>query len=150
MTQVINLFAGPGAGKSTLATGVFSILKMHGVNCEYVSEYAKDLVWESKERLLNTDPLYIFAKQLARQQKLIDKVDVVITDSPLLIGLAYHDERFFNELVFNKFQEYDNTNYFVERVKDFNPAGRTQNLQEAQNISSKIKDSRLGAFVRRV
>ncbi len=45
-TLVINMFAGPGAGKSTLAAGTFFRLKCLGVNAEIAPEYAKDLVWE--------------------------------------------------------------------------------------------------------
>ena len=42
MAVVINLFGGPGCGKSTGAAYVFSKLKMLGVNAELTSEYAKD------------------------------------------------------------------------------------------------------------
>jgi hypothetical protein len=35
--KVINLFAGPGCGKSTLAAGIFSLLKFHGVLVELVT-----------------------------------------------------------------------------------------------------------------
>ena len=40
-TLLVNLYAGPGAGKSTGAAYIFAKLKMAGVDCEYVSEYAK-------------------------------------------------------------------------------------------------------------
>lgn len=48
---VVNLFAGPGADKSTGATYIFSKLKMLGIDAEYVSEFAKDKVWEENERV---------------------------------------------------------------------------------------------------
>jgi len=99
LTKVINLFGGPGSGKSTMATSVFALLKMHDVNCEYVSEYAKDLVWEGKDRLMNTDPLYIFSKQHLRQRKLENKVEIVITDSPLLMSLVYYRDPIYIDFV---------------------------------------------------
>ncbi len=37
----INLFAGPGAGKSTTATWLFSQLKIAGISIELTSEYVK-------------------------------------------------------------------------------------------------------------
>lgn len=43
-TIIVNLFAGPGAGKSTGAAYIFSKLKLAGIDCEYVSEFAKDKV----------------------------------------------------------------------------------------------------------
>ena len=43
----ICLYASPSSGKSTMAANVFSKLKMFGVNCELVTEFAKDLVWDN-------------------------------------------------------------------------------------------------------
>ena len=43
---VCNFFSGPGAGKSTLAAATFARLKMLNVNCELVTEFAKDKTWE--------------------------------------------------------------------------------------------------------
>lgn len=47
--KVINLFGGPGIGKSTLAAGLFEHMKIAGFNVELVNEYAKDMVWEQRE-----------------------------------------------------------------------------------------------------
>ena len=61
---VINLFGGPSTGKSTLAALLFGTLKSkYDLNCEYVNEYAKDLVYEKRNQILLKDQLYIFAKQ---------------------------------------------------------------------------------------
>ncbi len=140
MTKVINLFGGPGVSKSTMATGVFSLLKMHDVNCEYVSEFAKDLVWESNEKLINTDPLYIFSTQYLRQRKLQNKVDIMITDSPLLMTLAYYRDPIFSDIVINTFNRYDNYNYFLERKKKYHTAGRLHTEKEAIQKDKEIKD----------
>ena len=48
-TIIINLFAGPGAGKSTGAAFIFSKLKMLGIDAELVTEFAKDKVWEQNK-----------------------------------------------------------------------------------------------------
>ena len=45
-TLVINLFSGPGVGKSTTAAMVFAKLKMNGVDCEMALEFAKEKVWD--------------------------------------------------------------------------------------------------------
>ncbi len=53
MYNVVNLFGGPSAGKSTTAAGVFALLKLHDLRSELVTEFAKDLTWEKREKTLN-------------------------------------------------------------------------------------------------
>lgn len=48
-SRIINLWAGPGSGKSTIAAYVFSKLKMKNINCELVTEYAKQLVYSGRK-----------------------------------------------------------------------------------------------------
>ena len=47
-TLVINLFGGPGVGKSTLCASVFAKLKIMGIDCEMATEYAKGAMTKSK------------------------------------------------------------------------------------------------------
>jgi len=49
----INLWAGPGTGKSTMAASIFAELKWNKIDCELVSEYAKQIVWEESYTKLN-------------------------------------------------------------------------------------------------
>jgi hypothetical protein len=135
---VVNFFAGPGAGKSTTAAGVFSLLKLHGVNCEYVPEFAKDLTWENRYKTLENQ-IYIFAKQQHRLWRLIGEVDVVITDAPLIQGLVYVGENLaLTQLVMEQFGEFDNINFFLDRSKEYNPKGRSQTENEAIELDNKI------------
>ena len=48
-TIVVNLFGEPSAGKSTCAMDITAQLKRHSINAEYVSEFAKDKVYENNE-----------------------------------------------------------------------------------------------------
>jgi len=129
---VVNLFAGPGAGKSTTAAGVFYYLKLLGVNCELAREYAKDKVWEENKTALNNQN-YIFGKQSYKLTMLETKVDVIITDSPLLNLLLYcgTDSVDFKKNVVHTFNRYKNLNYYVNRQKAYNPAGRYQDYDAA-------------------
>lgn len=140
---VVNLTGAPGAGKSTGAAYVFSQLKMKGINCELVTEYAKDKVWEEDTTALSNQA-YVFGHQLFRLTKLEGKVDVVITDSPILLSIIYNKDMkrlgtAFNEVVKNCFESFDNINFFIHRVKPYNPVGRLQTEKESDKLSEDIK-----------
>jgi ABC-type glutathione transport system ATPase component len=51
-TIMVNIYGGPGCGKSTTAAGVFTLLKIHKIDCELVTEFAKDLTWENRHKTL--------------------------------------------------------------------------------------------------
>jgi hypothetical protein len=135
---IINFFGGPGSGKSTTAAGVFSLLKLHGVNCEYVPEFAKDLTWEDRHKTLENQ-LYIFAKQQHRLWRLIDKVDIIVTDAPLIQGLAYINyNHSLTQTIVDQFNEFENMNFFLMRTKEYNPNGRSQTEEEAKDLDGNI------------
>lgn len=146
-TKIINFIAGAGAGKSTMCTGVFSMLKSNGYDCELSSEYAKELVWESRNETFK-DEVYIFAKQNHRLFRLNGKVDVVLTDRPLIMSNIYNkyynpDRKEFND-IFEKFVKanwdmYDNINIFINRVKEYNQNGRNENYEQAQELDNLFK-----------
>lgn len=139
----VNLSGAPSAGKSTLAAYVFSKLKMMGVNCELVTEFAKDKVWEKNNEALSNQ-IYIFAKQYYRITRCAGKVDVVITDSPLFLSPFYNKDPDIDEplkeLVSRIVAKYDNLNYFLRRVKKYNPIGRLQTEAESNEYGLHIKD----------
>lgn len=139
---VVNLFGGPGAGKSTGAALVFSNLKMNGINCELVTEFAKDKTWEHNMQALSNQA-YVFGKQFYRISRCEDQVDVIVTDSPILLSTIYnHDSRLgetFNKVVLDVFNSYDNLNYLLLRTKPYNPVGRNQTEAESDGIREEIE-----------
>lgn len=138
---VLNLFGGPCAGKSTVAATVFGLLKMNGVNVELVTEYAKDLTWEERDIALQNQN-YIFGKQYHKMWRLKDKVDLIITDSPLILGLMYagkYESKYFVQNVVHTFMGFDNLNYYVKRNPDhYSEIGRNQTLDEAKDIDKDL------------
>lgn len=137
--QVINLYGGPGTGKSTIMAELFSKLKWAGYNVEMAPEFAKELVWESRHHTLN-DQVYIFGKQSHRLHRLRDQVDYIITDSPLLLSLYYNKTsgNTFNQLVEEVYRSYDNVDIFLERTKPYQAAGRLQTESEAKVIDGAL------------
>lgn len=138
---VVNFFAGPGAGKSTCAAGTFHALKRKGVNAELVTEYAKELAWEKRGDALSNQ-VRVLGEQFERMRRLEGSVDILVTDSPLLLSAIYTPAdypREFERVVRFLFDRYENLNIFVERTKPYNPAGRFQDEEGAREIDRKIK-----------
>lgn len=141
MTLIVNLYGGPGAGKSTTASKIFSILKDRNINCELVTEFAKDLVWSDNYKDLK-DSLYVLANQNRRIKRLVGKVDVVVTDSPLLLSTIYGDlanDVDFTYYVYRTYHNYRNLDVLLERKKDYNPVGRLQTEEEAKSKDKVIE-----------
>jgi adenylate kinase family enzyme len=140
---VINLAGPPGAGKSTGAAQVFCELKKRGINCELVAEFAKDKTWEGNKKALSCQE-YVFGKQSYRLARCRDDVQVIVTDSPLPLSLIYNHnpalDEHFEQVVINIFNTYENINFFINRVKPYNPKGRNQTATESDQLGYKIKE----------
>ena len=141
-TIIINLFCGPGGGKSTMAARVFADLKELGINAELVTEYAKDLTWQRSLHVLENQ-LYIFAKQHHRIWRVFGKVDVIVTDSPYLMGLAYaqNASEHFKNLIVEEHRKHNSINVFLQRVKPYNPIGRNQDEAGARELDRIIQET---------
>lgn len=139
-TLFINLFGGPGTGKSTLCASIFTELKIKGIDCEMALEYAKDVVWEESFTKLKNQ-IYIFGKQHSRIHRLIGKVDVVITDSPLINSIVYDqtDNQYLKSLVLYEFDKLNSINYFLNRGVNYNPNGRVQSIEDALKVDEKYR-----------
>ena len=140
---VVNLFGAPGAGKSTGAAEIFSALKKAGINAELILEFAKDKTWEHNMKALSVQE-YVFGKQSYRLARCRDDVDVIVTDSPLPLSIIYNTnpalDISFERTVINIFETYENMNYYVNRVKPYNPKGRNQTESESDALATPIKN----------
>lgn len=140
--KVINLFAGPGVGKSTTAAALFAELKYIGVNCEYIPEYAKDAAWEKRSEKFFKAQQLIYGKQSWRIERVASEVDIIITDSPLPLSLAYIDKNYampaLRDTILQDFDRYDNINVLLGRNKPYNSSGRNQNLEQAKKLDNDI------------
>lgn len=140
---VVNLTGAPGAGKSSGAATIFAELKRLGINVELVTEFAKDKTWERNVTALGCQE-YVFGKQSYRLARCRNDVDVIVTDSPLPLGLIYNTnpalDHHFTAVVLNVFNTYENINFFINRVKPYNPKGRNQTAEESDQLSVVIKN----------
>jgi ABC-type oligopeptide transport system ATPase subunit len=140
-TKVINLFAGPGAGKSTTAAGLFNLMKLSGEKVELVTEYAKDLTYEKNSSILGNQ-MTVLGEQFHRLFRLKGQVEWIITDSPLLLGTLYAQGPFksagFTGTVLWAFEVFDNVNFVIQRTKEYQTFGRSQTEAEAKQVDLKV------------
>ncbi len=152
MKKIICLYGGPGSGKSTTAAGLFYRLKCEGFNAEMNREYVKEWAWEGRE-IKPGDQTYYFAK-MARKERIYMEagIDVIITDSPLILTHFYG-------MKFDEFEQKANTSlvmlkhhheickhygykiehFIINRNKPYNPKGRYQDEETAKSFDSEIK-----------
>jgi adenylate kinase family enzyme len=142
MSLIVNIWGGPGSGKSSTAAHLFAKMKQAGYSCELVSEEAKKIVWEGHLNLLE-DQWYISAMQNRKLMRLKGKVDYIITDSPLLMGTLYMDSSYPQSLrscVEDINDYYCNYHAMLNRVKPFVQAGRSQDEEGARRIDTMCRE----------
>lgn len=150
MTTVINLYGGPGTGKSTSAAYLYCLLKLRNINAELVREYVKNWAWE--ERKINQyDQVYFLGKQMRLESILYDKVNFVVTDSPVLLNLYYarlhsptETAEGIHKIVGDYYRQaqekgHRHRHIFLKRSKPYNPAGRYQDEEQAKDIDSSVR-----------
>lgn len=148
MSKIINFIAGPGVGKSVMTSLIFVKMKISGLNCEIVPEYAKQLVWTEEFELLNNQ-YHVSYYQNKLLKALDGKTDYILTDGCLLHGLVYNmtnehntsDKDKTKKAILNWFSESDNINIYLERNTDFDyeEKGRLQSIEEARHLDNLIK-----------
>jgi hypothetical protein len=136
--KVINLIGASNTGKSTATYGLLYAMKKLGLNVEYASEYAKDMVYEKRGNILQ-DQLYILAKQNRKLSRLaVMGVEYAVTDTCLLLGNVYSPDDALPELkavITAYFNQYDNTTFYLPPNEDFtfDARGRVQNNRDESN-----------------
>jgi hypothetical protein len=143
--KVINLIGASNTGKSTATYGLLYTMKKLGLNVEYASEYAKDMVYEKRGNILQ-DQLYILAKQNRKLSRLeVMGVEYAVTDTCLLLGNVYAPDDALPELkavITAYFNQYDNTTFYLPPNESFafSGIGRVQqNRDESNALVSKIE-----------
>lgn len=152
MSIVVNAFAGPSAGKTTSALLLTAELKKRGYSAEYISEYAKELVYDKQKELLNrtvASETVIFNEKKRRIDRLVGNVQFIITDSPLIQSVSFLDDKVnsideietFRKMALKHWGNYNNFNYFIERDPDpgkYETIGRIDTLKEAKRLDKEI------------
>mgnify|MGYP003640401028 CR=1 FL=1 len=136
---IVNIFGGPGAGKSTMRARIFTELKYKQLNCEEITEFAKDKTWEENWTALN-DQIFMFGSQYHRMYRTMSKVDILLTDSPILLCSIYDKKsnQHLKNLIIEEHSQMNTLNIFLERRHDYQSTGRNQDEDGAKEIDAKI------------
>lgn len=146
-TLNVNLWAGPGVGKSVTAASLFVQLKLAGIATEWVPEHAKTLHYRGT--LLTTSQKSIVKAQARAQSLLQGKVEVVLSDSPVMLSLAYAsalEQPKLQRIVFNATRGWRMLNVLLHRdlTGAYEQSGRYQSEDEAKRFHNET----LAPFVR--
>lgn len=142
----INLWAGSGCGKSTVASGLFHTLKCKNLNVELVREYIKQWAYEGRKPIA-FQQVYIFGKQLHAEDSVLQHVDHLVTDSPLLMQVFY--ARRYNFECWPSLLEigrafdakYPSCNILLDRVGiTFQQKGRYEDEEGARKVDVELED----------
>ena len=144
-TTVINLYGGSGVGKSTVAALLFAQMKMFRMDVELVREFVKLWAWSGKQ-IRPADQIYLLGKQSAYESLLYDKVEYIVTDSPVMLAGAYAewhsgaDGVYVSEAAKSFYEMSEKShnvtyhNYFLARNNTFDPKGRYETEEEAKSF----------------
>jgi hypothetical protein len=153
MSLIINFFGGPGIGKSTQSSGLFTEMKKHHFDTELTFEYPKLIAWEENQSAIK-DQFFVTANQHRNISRLYGKVDYIIVDSPIILGVIYKDrygnkheypssfyDDSFDIFILNLFKKYNSLNILLRRDDStYNQNGRFQDLTESKLIDEEIKN----------
>lgn len=87
-SRTLNLFGGPGIGKSSIASGITYKLKKNHITCDNPYEFPKLLAWDENKEAIK-DQFFIAGNQHRGIAKSYGKVDYIVVDSPILFSLVY-------------------------------------------------------------
>lgn len=137
----INWFGGPAIGKTTVSAEFFTELKKFELDVEIVSEFAKDVILEGRPQALQHQ-WYILANQAYRIWCAYNAMDVVLVDSPILLGPVYDKEASpaLLALCLENHHKYNNLNIVLSRNPTFehSMAGRVHSLTESISVDNRI------------
>lgn len=145
-TLVISAFGGPGSGKTVACMDICQQLKKRGYNAEYVSEVAKDYVYDENYKMLDGSAEHqyeMLQEQLKRVDRYMGKVDFVVTDSPILLNGIYNKQLSpeYEQTLLQLHDQYNNFVFFVNRDEShFQSEGRIHDLEQSKEKDAQIRN----------
>ena len=121
-----------------------SRLKLQHIRCEFVPEYATELVL-GKDFVTLSNQVAVTSEQYRRQFILDGEVDIMCTDSPLPLGIVYRNRKRgcgknWQRSIIDQFNEFTNINFNLLRQPGVVPHDMTGRMHnELQSIQADIE-----------
>lgn len=155
---IVNLFGGPGAGKTTLAYYLAYRFKQVGFRAELVGEAAREIIYDRNNPKESGTAAQLIDNQLlisglqAERIKRLERhgIEVAIADSPLKMGLLYvkeHDMRGALQAAIEAFNKncQHQINVFVQRTPGkYDKESRAQSEEQAMQLDKDIINLNVG------
>jgi predicted ATPase len=146
MIRRIGLYGGPGCGKTTLAHWLVSQMKEAHLTVEYVHEYIKPWAYQGRVPK-GWDQKTVFDRQMEEELKwLTIGVDHIVTDSPLLLQVAYmkRDRLKYHDpcLALAKLYDRDHPSLNIFLCRDglpYQSHGRYESLEAARSMDEVVR-----------
>jgi adenylate kinase family enzyme len=139
---VLNLYGGPGVGKSTTAAMLFAHYKRRGIRAEIAREQAKDFVYQGRDLERNQILLMALQYQVLKDLE-ASGTELAISDSPLRQQLDYSRALpYFNEMAalnWTLCRQFKEVNVLLKRAVSYQTHGREQTEEQARAIDSDIE-----------
>ena len=143
-TLCVNLYGGPGTGKSVQQALVFARLKIWGVDAMMSMEAAKRYVYSHSKEIKTQEGL--FGIQLTELELLNKHVEVIVCEAPLLFNIIY-DKAYGNSEntdlhrnVSNKYKQFNNMEFLLTRTHEYQQEGRYQDENGAIEVDNIIRN----------
>lgn len=139
---VVNLFGGPGCGKTAMAARIFGELKSMGIEAACPEEHAKLAIWSGRPWLLDHQ-IVIAGKTWETLINLCDKVKVIVVDSPILLCSAYAGDREpegFHTLIKDMHARQPRVNLYVKRdfTRPYDGSNRREDEEGALIMDARV------------
>lgn len=148
---LIDFFGGPASGKSTTSLNLAGKLKCYlddyagsGMRVEYVSEAAKDEVWESGTLMLSNQAR-LLGEQFRRLHRLSAHVQIIVSDSPLWLCEHYGPKKWYPtpawaEVIRAHYESFRVLPILVTRTGRFETKGRVHDEVASAEAHEAIAD----------
>lgn len=154
--RAINLYGGPGAGKTTLAYYLAYRLKSAGFRAELIGEAAREFIYDRNPNAtaiqLLDNQLLISGLQYERYKRLERHgIEIAVADSPFIMGLAYAKNLPEYHGLGDAFLRIESAlprpiNVFVNRTPGvYDKESRAQDEQQAMALDQSIREL-IGTF----